>query len=42
MISNGEVFTSGPKNGGSPASARSKNAADLCRDYGQRRTGFGR
>jgi hypothetical protein len=28
-ILNGEVFTSGPKNGGSPASAHSKNAADL-------------
>jgi hypothetical protein len=41
-ILNGAVFTSGPKNGGSPPSARSKNAADTCRDHGQRCTGYGR
>jgi hypothetical protein len=35
-IVNGAVSTSGPKNGGSPASALSKNAADTCRDDGQR------
>jgi hypothetical protein len=42
-ILNGGVFTSGPNYGGSPESARSKNAADLCRDEnGQRCAGYGR
>jgi hypothetical protein len=41
-ILNGAVFTSGPQNGGSPASVRSKNAADTCCDHGQRCTGYGR
>jgi hypothetical protein len=41
-ILNGEVFTSGPMNGGSPITARSTNAAELCRDHGQQCTGYGR
>jgi hypothetical protein len=42
-ILNGGVFTSGPKYGGSPKGARSKNAADLCRDQdGDRCAGYGR
>jgi hypothetical protein len=42
-ILGGAVLTSGPKYGGSPATARSNNAADLCRDEnGQRCAGYGR
>lgn len=40
-ILNGGVFTSGPKNGGSPAADRSKNAAADCRDHGHLCTGYG-
>jgi hypothetical protein len=39
-ILNGSVYTSGPQNGGSPASDRSKNAAADCRDHGQLCTGY--
>jgi hypothetical protein len=41
-ISNGSVYTSGPQNGGSPATDRSKSAAADCRDHGHLCTGYGR
>jgi len=40
MISDGNVYTSGPQNGGSPTSDRSSTAAAHCRDHDQPCTGY--
>ncbi len=39
-ILNGNVYTSGPKNGGSPEADRSANFEADCRDHGHRCTGY--
>jgi hypothetical protein len=40
LIRNGTVYTSGPKNGGSPPQDRSANSEADCRDHGQPCTGY--